>query len=88
MTEERSMPMRQRMIEDMRVRGMGEKAQQAHIRAIKDLAAFLVHHQGTQGKPSGDRRPLGTIMWMWGWWASSEFPMCSNAVCRPLCRGI
>ena len=25
----------------MRIRGMGEKAQQAHIRAIKDFAAFL-----------------------------------------------
>ncbi len=29
------------MIEDMRIRGMGDKAQQAHIRAIKDFAAFL-----------------------------------------------
>lgn len=25
----------------MRIRGMGEKAQQAHIRAIKDFAIFL-----------------------------------------------
>ncbi|MFC3061030.1 tyrosine-type recombinase/integrase [Paenirhodobacter populi] len=41
MTEERTTPLRQRMIEDMRIRGMGEKAQQAHIRAIKDFAAFL-----------------------------------------------
>jgi len=41
MTEERTTPLRERMIEDMRIRGMGEKAQQAHIRAIKDFAAFL-----------------------------------------------
>jgi hypothetical protein len=41
MTEERVTPLRARMIEDMRIRGMGEKAQKAHIRAIKDFAAFL-----------------------------------------------
>ncbi len=41
MTEERTTPLRERMIEDMRIRGMGEKAQKAHIRAIKDFAAFL-----------------------------------------------
>ena len=41
MTEVRTTPLRERMIEDMRIRGMGEKAQQAHIRAIKDFAAFL-----------------------------------------------
>jgi hypothetical protein len=33
--KERTTPLRERMIEDMRIRGMGEKAQQAHIRAIK-----------------------------------------------------
>jgi integrase/recombinase XerD len=38
---ERTTPLRERMIEDMRIRGMGEKARQAHIRAIKDFAAFL-----------------------------------------------
>lgn len=43
MTEERTTPLRQRMIEDMRIRGMGDKAQKAHIRAIKDFAAFLGH---------------------------------------------
>lgn len=43
MTEERTTPLRERMIEDMRIRGMGDKAQQAHIRAIKDFAAFLGH---------------------------------------------
>ena len=41
MTEERVTPLRQRMMEEMRIRGMGDKAQKAHIRAIKDFAAFL-----------------------------------------------
>ena len=40
MTKERVTPLRQRMIEDMRIRGMGDKAQKSHIRAIKDFAAF------------------------------------------------
>lgn len=47
MTEERTTPLRQRMIEDMCIRGMGEKAQQSHIRAIKDFAAFLKHSPDT-----------------------------------------
>jgi len=41
MTHERISPLRQRMIEDMQIRGMGDKAQKAHIRALKDFAAFL-----------------------------------------------
>jgi site-specific recombinase XerD len=41
MTKKRISPLRQRMIEDMRIRGMGDKAQKAHIRPIKDFAAFL-----------------------------------------------
>ena len=41
MTEERTTPLRERMIEDMRIRGIGDKAQQAHIRAIKDFARFV-----------------------------------------------
>ncbi len=41
MKEEKTSPLRERMIEDMRIRGMGEKAQKAHIRAIKDFAGFL-----------------------------------------------
>ncbi len=41
MTQEKMSPLRARMMEDMRIRGMGEKAQKAHIRAIKDFAAFL-----------------------------------------------
>jgi integrase/recombinase XerD len=39
--EERISPLRMRMIEDMNIRGMGDKAQKAHIRAIKNFAAFL-----------------------------------------------
>ena len=33
MTEERVNPLRERMIEDMRIRSMGEKAQKVHIQA-------------------------------------------------------
>ena len=41
MTEERTTPLRERMIEDMRIHGMGDKAQKAHIRAVKYFALFL-----------------------------------------------
>lgn len=41
MKEERTTPLRAHMIEDMRIRGMGDKAQEAHIRAIKVFAGFL-----------------------------------------------
>ena len=41
MTEERTTPLRQRMFDDMRIRGMCDKAQKSHIRAIKDFVAFL-----------------------------------------------
>ena len=41
MTEGKTTPLRERMIEDMRIHGMGDKAQKAHIRAIKDFALFL-----------------------------------------------
>ena len=41
MTQEKMSPLRARMIEDMRIRGMGEASQKAHIRALKDFAAFL-----------------------------------------------
>ncbi|EEE39032.1 phage integrase [Rhodobacteraceae bacterium KLH11] len=41
MTEERTTPLRERMIEDMRIQGLGDKSQQSHIRAVKDFAAFL-----------------------------------------------
>jgi site-specific recombinase XerD len=41
MTEERVTPLRQRMIEDMNSRGLGEKTQKSHIRNVKHFAAFL-----------------------------------------------
>ena len=41
MTEDIITPLRERMMEDMRIRGMGDKAQKSHIRAIKDFAKFL-----------------------------------------------
>jgi len=41
MTEEKMTPLRQRMIEDMNIRGLGEKTQKAHIRNVKHFAAFL-----------------------------------------------
>ena len=41
MTEDKGTPLRARMMEDMRIRGMGDKAQKSHIRAIKDFARFL-----------------------------------------------
>ncbi len=41
MTQEKMTPLRERMIEDMRIHGMGDKAQKAHIRAIKHSAGFL-----------------------------------------------
>ena len=34
-------PLRQRMIEDMRMRKLGEKTQLAYIRAVRKLAAYL-----------------------------------------------
>lgn len=41
MKEEKTTPLRQRMIEDMHIRGLGEKTQKAHIRNVKHFAAFL-----------------------------------------------
>ena len=41
MTEERTTPLRQRMIADMNIRGLGGKTQKAHIRSVKHFAAFL-----------------------------------------------
>ena len=34
-------PLRQRMIDDMRMRKLGDKTQAAYIRAVRQLAAFL-----------------------------------------------
>ena len=41
MKEEKTTPLRQRMIEDMNIRGLREKTQKAHIRNVKHFAAFL-----------------------------------------------
>lgn len=41
MKEEKTTALRQRMIGDMQIRGLGEKAQKAHIRNVKHFAAFL-----------------------------------------------
>lgn len=47
MTEEKVTPLRARMIEDMRIKGLGEKAQKSHIRAVRELAAFLKRSPNT-----------------------------------------
>ena len=41
MSQEKITALRQRMCEDMRIRGIGDKGQKAHIRAVKDFASFL-----------------------------------------------
>jgi hypothetical protein len=41
MTQEKVSPLRERMMEDMRIRGMQEASQKAHIRALKDFTTFL-----------------------------------------------
>lgn len=41
MKEEKTTPLRQRMIEDMHVRGLCEKTQQGHVRCVKHFSAFL-----------------------------------------------
>ena len=47
MTEEKMSPLRKRMNEDMRIRGMSGKRQRSHILAIKDFGAFLGHSPDT-----------------------------------------
>jgi integrase len=41
MKEEKTTPLRKRMIEDMRIRDIKETTQKGHIRAVKNFAAFL-----------------------------------------------
>ncbi len=41
MTQEKMTPLRERMIEDMHIHEVGDKARKAHIRAIKDFPGFL-----------------------------------------------
>lgn len=40
MKEEKTTPLRQRMMEDMHIRGLCKKTQQGHIRCVKHFAAF------------------------------------------------
>lgn len=42
MTQEKMSPLRAPIMEDMRIRGMGDKAQKLHIRAIKGFAAYII----------------------------------------------
>ena len=41
MTDTKTTPLRARMIEDMRIKGLGESSQKAHIRAVRYFAEFL-----------------------------------------------
>ena len=41
MAREKMSSLRARMIEDMRIRGLAETSQKAHIRALKHFTAFL-----------------------------------------------
>ncbi|MFG5379571.1 phage integrase N-terminal SAM-like domain-containing protein, partial [Yoonia sp. R2-816] len=41
MTDVRTTPLLERMIDDMRIRCLRQQSQQAHIRAVKHFAGFL-----------------------------------------------
>ncbi|UWQ29082.1 site-specific integrase [Leisingera sp. M523] len=41
MADTKTTPLRERMIEDMRIKGLGESSQKAHIRAVRYFAEFL-----------------------------------------------
>ncbi len=41
MTDTAISPLRQRMIEDMNIRGFAEKTQMGYLRAVSDFAVFL-----------------------------------------------
>lgn len=56
MTQERTTPLRERMIGDMRIQGMGDKARKAHIRAAKVFAGFLQRSPDT-ATPDDLRKP-------------------------------
>ncbi len=45
--EERITPLRERMIEDMRILGIAGKTRQALIRGVRDFATFLKRSPGT-----------------------------------------
>ena len=48
-------PLRQRMLDDMRLRKLSPKTQTGYLRAVKRLAGFLAH-VATQNKMSKDVR--------------------------------
>jgi hypothetical protein len=50
MVSERTTPLRERIIEDMRIRGLGHQSQRSHIRAVKDFASFLGHPPDTASR--------------------------------------
>lgn len=41
MVQQKTTPLRARMIEDMRIKGLGEGSQKAHIRAVRFLTELL-----------------------------------------------
>ncbi|MBM7066993.1 site-specific integrase [Actibacterium sp. 188UL27-1] len=47
MTQEKISPLRARMIEDVRIKGLGESSQTAHIRAVSYFAEFLARSPDT-----------------------------------------
>ena len=56
MKDDRTTPLRERMIEDMRIRGIKETTQKGHIRAVKNFAAFL-------GRPPDTATPDELRQW-------------------------
>ncbi len=51
MVDQKTTPLRARMIEDLRIKGLGESSQKAHIRAVRYFAEFL-------GRSDAHRRNL------------------------------
>ena len=60
MKEENITPLRERMIEDMRIRGMSLKTQQAHIRAVRYFAEFIGRSPYELSKVA-DRSDMGLL---------------------------
>lgn len=58
MTKERITPLRKRMIDDMRIRGMGERAQPAHTRSPVSSAPHRRGRPGAATLPPSKQRPL------------------------------
>jgi len=51
MTDTKTTPLRARMIEDMRIKGLGESSQKAYIRAVRYFAEFLGRSPDTGKRP-------------------------------------